>query len=1654
MTYQEKNAEQLLKEVLFRQIMYHVGAKKRQPGLLLYKYMEMALLFTIMENPHMQADKVERERDNSLICTRLFRRAKRNGKNNINGLKMPQLKNTQVMYEIMREEFRSRQVNNEGQAGFQMTKYETAKDMLSDFKRVCTELALFWGIKNGSLLAHEMKKHLSHATSAKQLFTLVRTITGNDKFGGNKKRDPEPVEKRDFVTENKVSNTRDALAMQDTSDSEVDEEERLCDGKTDQQGLNTDKSYTSDDDSVPDVVEKRRRSPRNKKSLKDEGEPPFEVDNTSNEEESYEVDMTGEELSDDDISVETVEEGSDREEELEFTSISGAMREVAEKVAKQLLGGGNQCIDHATEEGRSLRRCLGLKTYRDGLDAPEGEKPEIIMKTLKADGFNKKDWPCIFHIRNAYSEDVRQAVMERTDCLAFVVDQKKSENYLRACVVRDDSVLKTGDYALETRWAEHMEDCLIRLNERVVSDLTEETLALMEKIKKHPKRKRGKEKSLETTPAFLPLPHQNALITKAGTKATFSWHTDGDFMMTSPENDPTPVGDDYLPTNEQLIVPTSVFCREKILSKEQLTRVKWQQKKSKQAKDVLAMIETGNRDFYVQCCGVNRKGIVHGSEYDGSNIFRIIFTGRGIVTETMEEAYDRCRALDNTTLEELNEKHLYDEYHYMQVVSGAIKMTEQEAMAGSENRSSMKALAKERIKARRAEEKANQKTALPRETFAKETYHGYQRHFKSSDESENTEAETEDGVQFLTWPNRMISMNERKKWKAMSKYSVVREAFRKKILLSVVSETTDDPKDGTNFLHSPVHGRPSLPGTTHERHQGPFKSNSHTKTTLDDTKCARGFCATRGYKNQKDSFTKALNVARAIYDLYHTKGPTGEAEIKIKPPTKKETKKVEAMYKQFVEEGILLNGYGGSTMKAGTFAMSADTACPTDSVLVCSSRQDSKNKNNMALQEWHDESRVLAVYMCLDTMEMVATKAKSTKAHAKDKIIFLTYAYSTKVVQEKDKLVVEVDSIDMMETYRYESYKQFHAKPLFEWEDIQQIYETERQMKLSENPTRQKKVSQKGRRQKKPSQNGKEKVPCSDKYYRALINVTDDRTIRIPVNDILREYKLSSEEHIREFHLGKFEGQRPSSWEVPIVAISGEEHHEASCGLELIDEEDEDEEAKKLLQELDKSRSGNQRYKVTIDQGLAMVAFNTAAGARRHDVSTCTSTDHKGQTVGIPLMNKDDDYLTNMHRIKAMPMSITAMDVNVTLFSHDCETVIEASNAPFEKVSDYTCTYCVPDITKPEVQEVMKELIFMAATNRITGSAPRLEHYKEVTESKTALPTRGDLPEFETHIHSIRCATMNPFASKQHNQSIPNCLTNSKDRCLMFMNEFANSENGVDAIVSLMTETTKVTRESLHERIYQSLADCANGRFTLGDSDRLKWLASKIISDIEDVIPGFFGKITEKSVHFGPGSRSGLKVVGRSLDDESKEAARKELELEDGRAIGKGQESTQNKKRKSCHDNPVGDDTKIPEDEVLLRCIHKAFKQRYLELDNEKLLAFGLQKGKVGTKDVLFNIANGREYDCRDTEQELCKIWKVITNSHPSRTISRHPYCTNGYCHPVICQEAKWSKTHAAVFKKIWNAFVLWRKDSEYSNLLRSYPRFVLFEGEELKGFD
>lgn len=279
----------------------------------------------------------------------------------------------------------------------------------------------------------------------------------------------------------------------------------------------------------------------------------------------------------------------------------------------------------------------------------------------------------------------------------------------------------------------------------------------------------------------------------------------------------------------------------------------------------------------------------------------------------------------------------------------------------------------------------------------------------------------------------------------------------------------------------------------------------------------------------------------------------------------------------------------------------------------------------------------------------------------------------------------------------------------------------------------------------------------------------------------------------------------------------------------------------------------------------------------------------------------------------------------------------------------------------------LRDLLLTAITGRTSGDMTAIEEWRlylndarpvnDWTSMDRFFPSLDEIPEF---LRCIRATTkgrktISRWQSKQHEHAIPSSLK-TPDGYANFLSEVSKRLEGF--IQEFLKEREGgAGRREIRDSVVEFLIKCTPSGPSV-NREKYLFLSHLILSDLEEVFVDPFGAVTLDSIHAGHGSQQCAKLM---------------VDL-DG-ALYK-------------------DRSKLYSD--LLEHMGNPDMVSKHELD-----MLGLER--VG-KSVCWKL-NGRPIGFQDIEHFLCKGYIVLSKTHASRTISKHPFHTEPHCHPVAFRD-------------------------------------------------
>jgi hypothetical protein len=412
----------------------------------------------------------------------------------------------------------------------------------------------------------------------------------------------------------------------------------------------------------------------------------------------------------------------------------------------------------------------------------------------------------------------------------------------------------------------------------------------------------------------------------------------------------------------------------------------------------------------------------------------------------------------------------------------------------------------------------------------------------------------------------------------------------------------------------------------------------------------------------------------------------------------------------------------------------------------------------------------------------------------------------------------------------------------------------------------------------------------------------------------------------------------------------------------------------------------------------------------RTNVSSMTNDN--GENFLTPLTGDHSDLLPDPLRLYATPCVNCDLDpitqfasaqMNVLLAhftSISGTSIINFDNNP----TNNNPTSCI------FYQDFLCNCLFLSTINRFTGAIALLSQYRNTVVLGMQLPTMDDYNNFLIFLQRIDNQKNLPsIFSRQHFNTIPNQLTENRDTLRSFIENLATSEMGFVCIRKRMMTLETSVKCFPYCQIYDWLLDTLQNCGEFSRNDGLKFLAMKIIGDVECFIPEFVLRSLDDPVDLAWGSRNGLECV------DIVQLNGKKFQSEDPRP-------------------------------------------KFLQF-HTSLLSFFL-RDKIGT-DLLgtcgwtvtdgriISVVNKRPFSYLDTEHILCKIWIAVMNSHSCRNVSTNPRLGSLHCYPLAMPQP-WEVGIKPIMENILECFLLIQ--SRFKDLAEDYryPEHLLFSSERL----
>ena len=372
----------------------------------------------------------------------------------------------------------------------------------------------------------------------------------------------------------------------------------------------------------------------------------------------------------------------------------------------------------------------------------------------------------------------------------------------------------------------------------------------------------------------------------------------------------------------------------------------------------------------------------------------------------------------------------------------------------------------------------------------------------------------------------------------------------------------------------------------------------------------------------------------------------------------------------------------------------------------------------------------------------------------------------------------------------------------------------------------------------------------------------------------------------------------------------------------------------------------------------------------------------------LPMCNADLDVVCQFASFHHM--------VFIKWFAAEHDIVLRSHRVMEE--NDEVMSYVVSkeDLQNPNVISMVTELLFMSVITRLTGRIQVMSQYNHPEIEGLKLPTMARINNFLSFLgaacKSGRKKKMIVAAqSPQHFGSLPKF--GSFDQFGdMFVN-LADHDDGFLKVRQYMERCDgEPDRNALVSMVARSTARCGE----LENGERLMFLCSKAVADVEATLPGFAGDYAPEDKYYGWGAYQGWRAMY------------------------------------------VPKDMNRHQFFILIRDILLDERETCIEQLNS--MGYDRRIVKRGGPMEIVSLHGWRVFSPGDVEHFLCKLWLATIHSHRSRNLSRVKTTHKLHCHPVMPVVGEWEQRIEPVMTKIWKSY-----EHCVKNKIVEYPKLLDF---------
>jgi hypothetical protein len=430
--------------------------------------------------------------------------------------------------------------------------------------------------------------------------------------------------------------------------------------------------------------------------------------------------------------------------------------------------------------------------------------------------------------------------------------------------------------------------------------------------------------------------------------------------------------------------------------------------------------------------------------------------------------------------------------------------------------------------------------------------------------------------------------------------------------------------------------------------------------------------------------------------------------------------------------------------------------------------------------------------------------------------------------------------------------------------------------------------------------------------------------------------------------------------------------------------------------------NAGQFYYCTPRESLAVLHGVSGSAALRSQENHSTKVITRGEeqvTVVVPLHGPEARKMSMQQRMTPLPHWNFELDPGVCFSGFNLQKLCRdrLQEEPSEQGTyDHTR---MPDDAKAGL---IADCLLANMVMRCTGNINTLSDFSDfcyqhdIDGPSLDLPTRNTTKAFAQFLQ-VSKSKLSAFQTKQHIKAIPS-FADTKAEFVTFLHNCTQHEKGFARVVQYLSNCSKnklpVKRKELLDCLKTVMSDCGDQMM----DPKLNWFASKIIADVETVIPGFAGEITADTVFLGSGAREGLLCI----------------QLE-------------------------GADENLTEHDKLLR-VHEIWVELLLEMNETARNALGWRSKLRDGKMCIVSIKTGAPYSLMHTEQGLCKYWLAVRAGNANRNTAQVNQMLKPFCFPV--RAAPWAEAVLKVMKVVCAAYLESLETSDQFPVRLDFPIF------------